>query len=231
MAIGRLRPHKELTIIRQGDAMGNLRKYLSLYGWFLFLPAAILLSSCATTSLTTTWHDQSYANNSSLQDVLVIAVTEEETSRRLYEDGFVAKLAESGVRGIPSYSLQISDIQPTKQAVQTAVAMADARFVLITRHLGTDKKQHYRPPQPIYVDPYYSRMYRYYPMAYREVHYSPGYNYTVTTVSIESNLYDAQTEKLIWSAQSQSVDPKMSKSYFDSLVNVFAKDLQDKKLL
>ena len=202
-----------------------------LYLSFLFMAAAILLSSCASTNLTTTWHDKSYSGNNSLRDVLVIAVTEEQTSRRLYEDGFVAKLVEFGVRGVPSYSLQISDIEPTKQAVQTAVAMADARFVLITRHLGTDKKQHYRPPEPIYVDPYYSRMYSYYPMAYREVRYSPGYTYTVTTVSIESNLYDAQTEKLIWSAQSKSVDPKMSKSYFDGLVNVFARDLQDKKLL
>lgn len=207
------------------------RSHLRLYLLFLYLTVAILLSSCASTSLTNAWHDQSYSGTNSLDDVLVIAVTEEETSRRLYEDGFVAKLAESGVRGVPSYSLQISDIEPTKQAVQTAVAMANARFVLITRHLTTDKKQHYSPPQPLYVDPYYSRVHRYYPMAYREVRYSPGYTYTVTMVSIESNLYDARTEKLIWSAQSKSVDPKMSKSYFDGLVNVFARDLQDKKLL
>lgn len=207
------------------------RSHLRLYLLFLYLTVAILLSSCASTSLTNAWHDQSYSGTNSLDDVLVIAVTEEETSRRLYEDGFVAKLSESGVRGVPSYSLQISDIEPTKQAVQTAVAMANARFVLITRHLTTDKKQHYSPPQPLYVDPYYSRVHRYYPMAYREVRYSPGYTYTVTMVSIESNLYDARTEKLIWSAQSKSVDPKMSKSYFDGLVNVFAKDLQDKKLL
>ena len=197
----------------------------------LLLTVPLLLYSCASTSLTATWHDQSYAGKNSLRDVLVIAVTEEETSRRLYEDGFVAKLGELGVRGIPSYSLQVSDIEPTKQAVQTAVAMADARFVLITSHLSTDKKQHYSPPEPIYVDPYYSRMHRYYPLAYREVRYRPGYTYTVTTVSIESNLYDAQTEKLIWSAQSKSVDPNMSKSFFDGLVEVFAKDLQEKKLL
>jgi len=196
----------------------------------LLLTTTFLLYSCASTSLTATWHDRSYAG-SGLHDVLVIAVTEDETSRRLYEDGFVARLGEAGVRGIQSYSLQASDIEPTEQAVQTAVGMADARFVLITRHLSTDKKQHYSPPEPIYIDPYYSRMHRYYPLAYREVRYRPGYTYTVTTVSIESNLYDAQTEKLIWSAQSKSVDPNMSKSFFDGLVDVFARDLQEKKLL
>lgn len=201
------------------------------WGLLLLLTTTFLLYSCASTSLTATWHDQSYAGQNILGDVLVIAVTEDETSRRLYEDGFVARLSESGVRGIPSYSMQVSDIEPTKQAVQTAVAMADARFVLLTRHLSTDKKQHYSPPEPIYVDPYYSRMDYYYPLAYREVRYRPGYTYTVTTVSIESNLYDAQTEKLIWSAQSKSVDPNMSKPFFDGLIDVFVKDLQEKKLL
>lgn len=210
----------------------QISKYChKLWRLLLLLTVPLLLCACASTSLTSAWHDQSYAGNNSLRDVLVIAVTEEETSRRLYEDGFVAKLSESGVRGIPSYSLQVSDIEPTKQAVQTAVAMADARYVLITRHLSTDKKQHYSPPEPIYVDPYYSRMHRYYPLAYREVRYRPGYTYTVTTVSIESNLYDAQTEKLIWSAQSKSVNPNMSKSFFDGLVDVFTKDLKEKKLL
>ena len=207
------------------------RNYRSLWRLLFLLIVPLLLHSCASSTLTATCYDQSYAGSNSLRDVLVVAVTEEETSRRLYEDGFVAALGESGVRGIQSYSLQVSDIEPTKQAVQTAVAMADARYVLITRHLSTDKKQHYSPPEPVYVDPYYSRMHRYYPLAYQEVRYRPGYTYTVTTVSIESNLYDAQTEKLIWSAQSKSVDPNMSKTFFDGLVDVFVKDLKEKKLL
>jgi hypothetical protein len=82
----------------------------------------------------------------------------------------------------------------------------------------------------MYADPYYSRMNRYYPLAYREV-YTPGYNYSVTTVNIESNLYDAENEKLIWSAQSKSVDPQMTKKYIDELVQIFAKDLKANSLL
>ena len=171
----------------------------------MLMSISLLLSSCASSSLTATWYDNSYTNTNSLPYVLVTALTEEETSRRLYEDGFVAQFSESGVRGIPGYSLQKSDIESAKQAVQTAVAMADARYVLITRHFGTDKNQHYSPPEPIYVDPYYSRMHCCYPLAYREVLYRPGYTYMVTTVSIESNVYDAKTEKLIWSVQSKPV--------------------------
>lgn len=201
---------------------------------FLWISALLLfLSSCATTTLTTTWHDAGYEDKNALQDVLIIAVVKDETTRRLYEDGFVATLAESGIRGIQSYALQESDIEPTREAVEKAVVDAGAQFVLITRHLGTDKKEHYRPPERVSVmaDPYYSRYNRYYPLAYREVYYTPGYTYTVTTVSLEANLYDARTEKIIWTAQSKSVDPKMSRKYLDGLISVFSKDLQEKGLL
>ncbi len=207
------------------------RSHMMIHRAFLTLFFSALLSSCATTSLTTAWHDPNYSGSNSLHDVLIIAVAEEDTVRRLYEDGFVAKLSEAGVRAFPSYTLNIPDIKPTKQAVAAAVDAADASFVLITRHLTTDTKQHYRPPEPVYVDPYYSRMNYYYPLAYREVSYRPGYTYKVTTVVLESNLYDVQTEKLIWSAQSKSVDPSMTQKYLDELISVFAKDLKDKKLL
>ncbi len=213
--------------------MKDRRLKSELYSAGMLLLSSLLFFSCATTSLTTTWYDPSYAGNDKLQDVLVIAISEEETPRRLYEDGFVAKFSAAGIRGIPSYTLQTSDIEPTRPAVEAAVALAGARYVLITRHISTDTKQHYRPPEavPVFADPYYSHVYRYYPMAYREVYYRPGYTYDVTTVTIESNLYDVATEKLIWTAQSKSIDPKMTKEYIESLIDVFAKDLQEKGIL
>jgi hypothetical protein len=204
-------------------------KFISL-AWLVGL---VLLYGCATTNLTTTWHDPAYSGSKRVQDVLIIAVTREETVRRIYEDRFAAELAKDNIRAVQSYTLKNSKLEPDRKAVEEAVREAGARSVLITRHISTDTRQHYRPPERIsmYADPYYSRMNRYYPLAYREVHYTPGYNYSVTTVNLEANLYDAETEKLIWSAQSKSVDPQMTKKYIDGLVQTFAKDLKEKSLL
>jgi len=201
--------------------------------WLICLVLMLLLSSCATTNLTTTWHDPAYAGSKRVEDVLIIAVTKDETIRRLYEDSFAAELAKDNIRAVQSYTLKNFEIKPDQKSVEEAVKEAGARSVLITRHISTDTKQHYRPPERVsmYADPYYSRMNRYYPLAYREVYYTSGYNYSVTTVNIESNLYDAENEKLIWSAQSKSVDPQMTKKYIDELVQIFAKDLKAKSLL
>ena len=196
-----------------------------------FITAAVMMS-CASSSIVASWHDQSYIDKGILNDVLIIAVTNDETVRRLYEDGFVAQLSSEGARAVPSYSLSDPDLEPTKESIEAAVKESGAQSVLITRHLSTDTKEHYRPPQVHYVhdDPFYRGIHRYYPMAYRQV-YTPGYNVKVTTVSLESNLYDANNGNLVWTTRSESVDPAMTKKFVDELIGLFKADLKKNNLL
>lgn len=198
----------------------------------IILVSTLFFTSCGTSSLTATWHDSSYGGSAILKDVLVIAVAKDVTIKRLYEDSFVEKLADAGAHGVAGYTLNQPDIKPEKEAIEAAVKEAGASSVLITRYLGTDTKEHYRPPQrtSIYADPYYSSIRGYYPMAYREV-YTPGYTVTVTTIFLESNLYDAKTGKLVWTARSESINPTMTKKYVNELVNIFFSDLKKNGLL
>lgn len=214
---------------RQDDARNETG--MGLLG-FVALAMLLVLGACGTTSLTASWYDDSFKQRGTLADLLIIAVTKDQTVRRLYEDSFVGKLSGKDARAVQSYTLTDPDIEPEPEEIEAAVAEVKAKYVLITRHLGTDTKEHYQPPVrvPVYSDPYYSRMNRYYPLAYHEV-YSPGYNYSVTTVSLESNIYEAATGDLVWSARSESVDPKMTKNYVEELVNVFVADLVSKGLL
>jgi hypothetical protein len=193
---------------------------------------SVLMSSCGTSKLVATWHDEAFAGRQIVQDVLIIAVTKDETIRRLYEDEFVEVLSKNGVRAVASYTLSRPDIKPTEEDVDAAVKEAGAQAVLITRYLGTDTKEHYRPPQRtmIYADPYYRGIHGYYPMAYQEV-YSPGYTVKVTTISLESNLYDTGTGNLVWSTRSESINPAMTKKYVTELVKLFAGDLKKANLM
>ncbi len=208
----------------------NFSKHLSL--GVMAIIVLLLSTSCGTSKLIATWHDESFAGKHIVQDVLVIAVTKDETIKRLYEDRFVDKLSKDGVRAIASYTLSQPDIKPTKEGVDAAVKEAGAKSVLITRYLGTDTKEHYRPPQRtmVFADPYYGGIHGYYPMTYREA-YSPGYTVKVTTISLESNLYETKTGNLVWSTRSESINPSMTKKYVDELVNLFAGDLKKANLL
>jgi len=194
--------------------------------------ASFLLTSCGTSKLTASWYDETFSGKHILQDVLIIAVSKDETIRRLYEDRFVEKLSMEGARAVASYTLIHPDIKPTEKGVNDAVKEAGAQAILVTRYLGTDIKEHYRPPQRslVYADPYYRGIHGYYPMAYGEV-YSPGYTVQVTTITLESNLYDAKTGNLVWSTRSESINPSMTEKYVDELVNLFTADLKKSNLL
>jgi hypothetical protein len=50
-------------------------------------------------------------------------------------------------------------------------------------------------------------------------------------VRLESNLYDVKTAKLVWSAQSDAVDPKLLRTDYERVVDVLIADMKNKKVL
>jgi len=48
---------------------------------------------------------------------------------------------------------------------------------------------------------------------------------------LNTNLYNRETEKLIWTASSEIVDPKSVKDVVGTLSNLLVRDLRDKKLI
>jgi hypothetical protein len=68
---------------------------------------------------------------------------------------------------------------------------------------------------------WYGGFYTYYNYWYPYL-YDPGYYVTDKTYFLETNLYDVNTEELIWSAQSQTVNPasidEFAKEYPKKLV-------------
>ena len=74
---------------------------------------------------------------------------------------------------------------------------------------------------------YYGRFTGYYSY-YNPVMYDPGYYATDKNYYLEINLYDAKTEELVWSAQSETTNPTsietFSNSFSQLVVNQLIKD-------
>ncbi len=62
-------------------------------------------------------------------------------------------------------------------------------------------------------------MYGYYGHTYQTA-YTPPTSVTRTTLFLETNLYDVATEKLVWSVQSEVIDPKLLRTDFERIVNI-----------
>ena len=70
----------------------------------------------------------------------------------------------------------------------------------------------------------------YYPHVNTYVH-QPGYYTTHETYTLETNLYDVESEELVWSARSRTFAPESVSEVIVDLTKLLLNDLQDKDLI
>ena len=194
------------------------------------------LTACTSTTLTSVWRDPTYT--SYIESIMVVAVTEKTRDRLIFESEFVEEFKKVGVTAIAS-----ADVTSTEEEIDENDILAEARqqgvtTILVTHLIGVDEKSVYHPPKtyaaprPAYIAPrpYSGRFHTCYPRVYDYVH-EPGYYTQHKSVNLESNLYETETEKLIWSVTSETLDPQSVNKVIESLSTVVIKNLHKNKLL
>lgn len=194
----------------------------------LLLAAAYLLAmtSCATTTMNTVWKDKDYTGGK-LEEVLVIGVAKNPAIRRSFEDQFVAQLKARGITAFASYAIIPSEAKLDKETVNVKVKDLEVGAVLVTRLVDTRKEKVVVPTQHYYTD-----WYNYYARTY-EVVRSPAYytEYEYEVVSLETNLYDTKSGKLIYSGLSDTSIEDTVEAAIKSFIKVLIESLAKNELV
>ncbi|HHO58815.1 MAG TPA: hypothetical protein ENJ64_01135 [Thiotrichales bacterium] len=200
-----------------------------------FLVTAVIsltmLSGCANTKLSEVWVDPDIKKN--YRDLLIIGIAESEQNRRAYESYFVAELQAIGIEAVASYKLIKSDTKIDRNSVAKAIEGLGIDGVLVTHLVAVEEETIYRPSMdymPMYGGGYYGGLYSYYPHVNTYVH-RPGYYTTHETVMLETNLYDVESEELVWSAHSRTFSPESVDEIIVDLTKLIIKDLESKQLI
>ena len=187
------------------------------------------LAACTTTKKVAEWRDEGYTGGA-FDNILVIGIAKENSVRRMFESDVVAELKARNVTAIPSFSIMPSVQKISKESVKAAIAGKNVDAVFVTHLVGVDEQEVYYPPTytptmgPSYgYYGYYSRVYDYV--------YEPGYYQKYKVVKIETNLYNVATEKLVWSMQSQTVDPNIEEQLVKDNIKVFIEGLSGQGLI
>jgi hypothetical protein len=187
---------------------------------------AFALSACGTsTKVPMAWKDPAYAGEG-FAKILVVAIAENDGSRRLYEDSLVGELTKRGAAAASSYSLLPDSTRLAEGSLKEAIAGGGFDAVAISHLVSEDQQTRYVPPRS-YTVPRAGMgygYYGYYSMRYDVVH-EPGYYKTDTIVRLETNLYRVSDEALIWSGQSDTLNPKSVADTIHSATKAIAKQL------
>ena len=190
--------------------------------------ALLLTTACATTKITSAWKDEAYQKNP--HKIMVIAVDKRTGNRRIFEDEFVKELTTRGTDAIAGYKVLPDEKQSNRAVIAAKMKEQGADAVLITRLVKKKIVHTYVPGSAYYPPSYYDTWHDYYGYGSQAM-YTPGYMAENEYAVMETNLYDAGNDKLIWSASSESEirgsDMKLIKSY----IRVMVKTMANKKLL
>lgn len=189
---------------------------------------AMLITACSTTNLTSVWKDQSFQGQP--RKIMVVGIAKKPINKRIFEDEFVRQLKARGTDAVASYTV-MPDMKQGDHAVIAATMKAQgADTVLISRLVSKKTVRTYVPGSVYYPPSNYGNWHDYYGFGSQAV-YTPGYTAEDEYALMETNLYDAGNDKLIWSAASETdilgSDQIQIRSYIGVMVNAMA----DHKLL
>jgi hypothetical protein len=202
----------------------------------LFVIFFFMATSCATTKtkLKNVWRDSDYAGK--IKKVLVIGVIKRPEIKRFFELEMAQQLEVSGIDAIAGNLVLPHDKAADKDLIVSRLKELDVDGVLIARLISRKTVEQYNPGAVSHGSAYYAPpahyrgMHSYYSRSYGAV-YSPGYMVENEVVIVETNLYDAGSEQLVWSALSETFVEGNSDKLIREFVQIMIKDLFKKELL
>jgi len=191
---------------------------------------ALLLSACASaTRVDVSWTDPDHRGT--IDDVLVVGISREEAIRHLYEQQFAQALRQHGVKASPSREPLPANKNAAISKLEKTLAGGEYRYILITHLISVDKTQIHHPARTTLAPGFAAGgMYGYYGRSYQYV-YQPAYSSEQVDVKLETSLYDAGNEKLLWSAKSVTMDPTSDNETIESVIAALIENLNKSGLL
>ncbi len=180
----------------------------------------LVMASCEKTRVSGTQVSQTYRGQP-VSNILIIAVTGNEHNRRLFENTFVRQLQSVGVAAVASEKIleMPPDLRIQKEAILAAVQQHDNDAVIITQLISGEEKD---------VSTRDTRSFRefvYYPRR------AAVYSDTSTTLRLETNLYDVNTQDRIWSYISDTWSQEPTKQIISEIIKSVIQNMQTNKLI
>lgn len=192
-------------------------------------------NSCTSvTEISGTWKKPSIAAKQ-YKKIMVLGLEGEVVKRAAVENAIVQKLKSNGYNAVAGTSILPDSFVDSDNNGKVDNENKDI-FAQKIKEQGVDgvftislnnvkESQQYIPGNTYYTpSTVYYPFYNYYWRTYNVVH-TPGYYTKSTNYFLTSNFYDMSDEELIWSAESETINPQslndFSKSYSTAIVSDF----------
>ena len=202
-----------------------------------YLSAGLLLlvAACGTSTMITSSWRKPAASANSYDNIFIAAISNNIPAKQRVEEGLQQILRQKGLKVEKSIDVFPPDFSTQTgqkhELILSKIRSTGADGILTIALLKQETETHYIPGACMWNPGarfgYYNTFWGYYNNWYPNV-YSPGYYDEQKVYYLETNLYNARTEQLIWAAQSKTYDPvnieSFLKGYVQSIYDQMKKD-------
>lgn len=169
----------------------------------------VLLQGCSNTKMRDTWQDDDF-DAKAFDNVLVVAVSNNLSSRLIFESEFVRGLKAKGVTAKAS-NKAMGNGKPTKEKLAEYLKTNKADYILVSRLVDIETTKDYvQPTATVYSTSgyYYPGFYGHWNMMDNTstIITTEGYMDTNETTILETTIYNAKKQNLVWAGKSATFE-------------------------
>jgi len=182
--------------------------------------------------ITGSWHKE-IASAKGYNNIFIAAMTSNIPVKQAVENGLQQQLSAKGLiigKSIDVFPPNFSTQTGAKRELMLGKVQQTGADAILTIALLREETESRYVANGGYFNPgrrfgYYLQFWNYYSNWYPSI-YAPGYYDEQKVYYLETNLYDARTEELIWAAQSKTYDP----SNLDSFLKAYIKAIESQMI-
>lgn len=206
------------------------------------------ISACTATKLQVSYTQQDWQPKK-YNKLAVLALASSDPNRLVLEEAVAEKFTSSGVTAISTFNIfplaartdVLADMTFTEEEMEEHIKNTvkkfniDALMIISVVNTKTTERYvsetvgyggYYNPAWPVYNYSYYN----YYSYVYNTTH-TTGYYTTETTYQVETNLYDVESEKLIWTGITKTAGMTSIESEAPKFAKIVVWDVLGKKVV
>jgi hypothetical protein len=194
---------------------------------------SIILTSCSSTRVLATWKENE-EKKYSFSKIAILGIAHDAATRKVFEvameesmlaDGYAA---EGALDFLPPNATE-DNISP--EIVMAVFKSAKVDAVMSLSILEVDDSRRYVPGVIYYTPYYYTYSFYDHYLEYYDFVYVPGFYAGEVDVFMEASLFDFNSGKLIWSAQTETMDLNTISEIAASFSDILVDDLRKSDIL
>ena len=183
----------------------------------------------AAPKLTNVWKSPEVARlNFAGKNVAALVLTTNQSLQMSGEEALARELTARGVGGVATYRIAPSEVLKNVETAKAWFEKIKVEGVVALRPVSLEKSR--EASAVLWTSGYYPSFWGYYGYGWSNA-YVPLSTRDVTTITVETLVYDVTRDQLVWAASSNTRDPETLQEFIKDLVNAAVKEMRKAKLV